>query len=143
VCGSVCEFSVISWIIWNHCLFKVISFWEVRKSLPEPGQVSRVAEEAQLCSCWPKIHESVAMHLLVLCHDGETRRCFSTTISEVPKLIEHTTYFGWDEICGEVCVPSFVFLLNYMVKFLSVAYQNLHEITWRFIFVLLLSLIPQ
>jgi hypothetical protein len=26
-----------------------------RQSLPEPGQVSRVAEEAQLCSGWPNV----------------------------------------------------------------------------------------
>jgi hypothetical protein len=40
--------------------------------------MSRVAEEAQFCSCWPKSHESVAMHELAHCHDG-TRSCFSTT----------------------------------------------------------------
>jgi hypothetical protein len=41
--------------------------------------VNRVAEEAQLCLFWPKIHKSVAIHELVHCHDGGTRGCFSTT----------------------------------------------------------------
>jgi hypothetical protein len=50
-----------------------------RGSLLEPGQVNRVAEEAQLCSCLPKSHESVEMHELSHCHDGGTRSCFSTT----------------------------------------------------------------
>jgi hypothetical protein len=50
-------------------LSKWISVWETRRLL-EPGQVSRVAEEAQLCSCWPKSHKSVAMHELVHCHVG-------------------------------------------------------------------------
>jgi hypothetical protein len=60
-------------------LSKWISVWEIRKSLPEPGQVSSVVEEAQLCSCWPKSHESVATDELAHCHDGGTRSCFSTT----------------------------------------------------------------
>jgi hypothetical protein len=60
-------------------LSKWISGWEIRKSLLERGQVSRVAEEAQLCSCWPKCHESVAMHQLAHCNDGGPRSCFSTT----------------------------------------------------------------
>jgi hypothetical protein len=76
VCSSVCEFSIISWIIWN-CPFKVISVWEIRKSLPEPGQMSRMAEEAQLCLCCPKRHKSVAMHELACCHNGGIRSCFS------------------------------------------------------------------
>jgi hypothetical protein len=50
-----------------------------QKSLPEPGHVSRVAEEAELCSYWPKSHESVAMHEVAHCHDGGTRSCFYTT----------------------------------------------------------------
>jgi hypothetical protein len=41
--------------------------------------VSRVAEEVQLWSCWPKSHESVAMHVLAHYHGGRTRSCFSTT----------------------------------------------------------------
>jgi hypothetical protein len=41
--------------------------------------VSRVAEEPQLCSCWPKSHESVVMHELAHRHDGGTWSCFSTT----------------------------------------------------------------
>jgi hypothetical protein len=50
---------------------KWISVCEIRKSLLGPGQVSRVAEEAQLCSCWPKSDTSVAMHELVHCHKEE------------------------------------------------------------------------
>lgn len=62
-----------------YCHWFVISDWEIRKSLPEPGQVSTVAEEAQLCLCWPKTHKSVARHEPAHCHDGGTRSCSSTT----------------------------------------------------------------
>jgi hypothetical protein len=58
--------------------WSVISIWEIGKSLPEPGQVSRVTEEAQLCLCWPKSHESVVMHELAHCDGGGTRSCYST-----------------------------------------------------------------
>jgi hypothetical protein len=60
-----------------HCCWSVISVWKIRKSQAEPGQVSRVAEESQLCSHWPKSHELVAMHELAHCHDGGTRSFFS------------------------------------------------------------------
>jgi hypothetical protein len=50
-----------------------------RRSLLVPGQVSRMAEEAQLCSCWPKSHESVTMYEQAHCQDGGTRSCFSAT----------------------------------------------------------------
>jgi hypothetical protein len=59
-------------------LSKWISVWEIRKSQLEPGQMSRVAEEVQLCSCWPKSYKSVAIHELVHCHDGGTMCCFFT-----------------------------------------------------------------
>jgi hypothetical protein len=53
----------------------------MRKSLPEPGQMGWVAEEARLCSCWPKRYDSVMMHGLAHCHNGgTTRSCFSTQI---------------------------------------------------------------
>jgi hypothetical protein len=53
--SSVCEFSVIESS--EIAVFsKWIWVWEIRKSLPEWGQVSRMAEEAQLCSCWPESH---------------------------------------------------------------------------------------
>jgi hypothetical protein len=41
--------------------------------------VSRVAEEVQLCLCWPKNQESVVVHELAHCYDGGTSSCFSTT----------------------------------------------------------------
>jgi hypothetical protein len=50
-------------------LSKWISVWEI-KSLTEPRQVSKVNEEAQVCSCWPKSYESVEMHELVCWDDG-------------------------------------------------------------------------
>jgi hypothetical protein len=77
--SAIYEFFVISWIAWYRRISKLISIWEIRKSLPDPGQVKSVAKEAQFCSCWPKSHESLAMHELVHCHDGGTRHCFSTT----------------------------------------------------------------
>jgi hypothetical protein len=47
--------------------------------MQEPGQVSRVAEEARLCSCWSIGRESVAIHELAHCRDGGTRSCLSPT----------------------------------------------------------------
>jgi hypothetical protein len=77
--SSACEFFVISWSSEIVILSKWISVWEIRRSLLETDRVSRVAEEAQLCSYWPKSHESVVMHELSHCHDGGARSCFSTT----------------------------------------------------------------
>jgi hypothetical protein len=57
----------------------LISVCEITKSLPEPGQVNSVAEEAQMCSFCPKGHESAAMHELLHCYDGGTWSCFFKT----------------------------------------------------------------
>jgi hypothetical protein len=67
-------------------LSKWISIWEMKKSLPEPGQVSRVADKAQLCSCWPKSHESIgcmSWHNVMMEEPGVVspkRRSFSPEI---------------------------------------------------------------
>jgi hypothetical protein len=96
-----------------------------------------MAEETQLCLCWPESQISVVTHEPVHCHDRSTRSCFSTTVvflswqKEIWKLLiqfalhthvcastQNVSRIPSCKLTAELCCIMYVIRLCFLVSYL-------------------------